>query len=1112
MPWGQRPVPNPKPVLSWDEAAERITHDGVAWHDSDPLSQTTITFGFLRENEGGPIGGYSAAMKAQARLMLDLYKDVANVVFVEVSDGADGNIAWGNYTANIWLEANDFVPAGGVGGLTVRVPNVGEPHSGVAIVPNGLGGYDDLSPDTYAYKAVFHEIGHALGFSHPGDYNAGVMADYDGDGDLDETNYVNAAEYAQDSGQYTIMSYFGPDDTGANHTVEASTLLLHDIAAIQRLYGARTDTRTGDTVYGFNSNSGRSPLSLTSASDKMVAAIYDNGGIDTLDFSGYSQTQTIDLNQEAFSSTGGLTLNVSIARGAVIENAKGGSGSDTLLGNGANNRLEGNAGADTLVGRAGIDSVFGGSGDDTLFLDISEDIAGQTFDGGAGAGDKLALTGIAPASFDLRDDLVTGIEILEYSNAGGADVIVDVQVNATQLGGVTAVRGNFFTNMLDRLTVTMGTQTNLSLLGTTFTHFTANDRVVVNGDADSEAITGGSARDILNGNGGGDFLSGGAGIDELHGGGGDDTLALGSSEDIAGQIFDGGAGTGDELLLIGPSPVSFDLRDDILTDVEILRYGNVIDGSGIFNAHVNASQLGGVGDLNTISGFFLDSAQDHLTVTMGAQTGLNLLGTTFTDFTDNDRVIVNGDADAESITGSTARDVLNGGGGADWLRGAAGRDELHGGTGDDVLSFADGDNLFDIVDGGADFDTVQIEGLGIHNFNGSVISGIERIDFNVGGVGLNKLAAFEAAYVGAGLAANLNVVGDTGGASTLLLQLFAPLSVDISAFTFANWGIDDRIELYGDNASADGETFKGSTQNDRIFADAGADIIDGYIGADAMTGGLGNDIFYVDNAGDTVIELAGAGSGTDSVRTSLATYTLAANVERLYKDGTSAYTAVGNASNNTIYGNNGDDKFRDYNLGTDAFSGGNGVDSMYYSGTTAAILNFATNVHGGSAAGDAFASVEKFFGSITGNDQMTAGAARATFNGQGGNDTLTGGANHDKLYGEAGADILSGGGGNDQLYGGLGNDTMTGGALRDDFVYTETAASGGWGTDTVTDFQDGLDVLKFANSVADAFSDFTITGNGTANVLVRLAAAPANSIALQAAGPITLSAADFLFY
>jgi hypothetical protein len=67
MPWGQRPVPNPKPVLSWDEAAERITHDGVAWHDSDPLSQTTITFGFLRENEGGPIGGYSAAMKAQAR-------------------------------------------------------------------------------------------------------------------------------------------------------------------------------------------------------------------------------------------------------------------------------------------------------------------------------------------------------------------------------------------------------------------------------------------------------------------------------------------------------------------------------------------------------------------------------------------------------------------------------------------------------------------------------------------------------------------------------------------------------------------------------------------------------------------------------------------------------------------------------------------------------------------------------------------------------------------------------------------------------------------------------------------------------------------------------------
>ena len=111
------------------------------------------------------------------------------------------------------------------------------------------------------------------------------------------------------------------------------------------------------------------------------------------------------------------------------------------------------------------------------------------------------------------------------------------------------------------------------------------------------------------------------------------------------------------------------------------------------------------------------------------------------------------------------------------------------------------------------------------------------------------------------------------------------------------------------------------------------------------------------------------------MRTTLATYTLAANVERLYNDSTTAYTAAGNALDNTIYGNNGDDKFRDYALGTDAFSGGNGQDSMYYTGVGAAILNFATGVHGGSALGDAFASVEKFFGSNTGGDTMTAAPA-----------------------------------------------------------------------------------------------------------------------------------------
>jgi Ca2+-binding RTX toxin-like protein len=189
------------------------------------------------------------------------------------------------------------------------------------------------------------------------------------------------------------------------------------------------------------------------------------------------------------------------------------------------------------------------------------------------------------------------------------------------------------------------------------------------------------------------------------------------------------------------------------------------------------------------------------------------------------------------------------------------------------------------------------------------------------------------------------------------------------------------------------------------------------------------------------------------------------------------------------------------------------VDSMYYTGVGAAILNFATGIHGGSAAGDAFASVEKFFGSNTGNDMMTAGAARSTFNGQGGDDALTGGANIDTYFGGAGNDTLSTGGASDFLQGGVGNDTMTGGALRDFFVYTETIASGGWGADTITDWQDGLDLLKIASVTgADNIADFAIAGQGTNHVVLALAASPTNTITLDSASAITITAADFVFY
>ncbi|MGJ3628303.1 hypothetical protein AB5I41_17525 [Sphingomonas sp. MMS24-JH45] len=66
------------------------------------------------------------------------------------------------------------------------------------------------------------------------------------------------------------MSDFDAYETGAQHIDwsllnfgYAATPLIHDIATIQKLYGVDTTTRTGNTVYGFNSTANRSEYDFT---------------------------------------------------------------------------------------------------------------------------------------------------------------------------------------------------------------------------------------------------------------------------------------------------------------------------------------------------------------------------------------------------------------------------------------------------------------------------------------------------------------------------------------------------------------------------------------------------------------------------------------------------------------------------------------------------------------------------------------------------------------------------------------------------------------------------------------------------------------------------------
>lgn len=262
--------------------------------------------------------------------------------------------------------------------------------------------YDDVFNPVvgeYGYETIVHELGHALGLDHMGNYN--------GSGDWEPSSY-------QDSTVLSIMSYFGPDQYIGEDKVmwadwekdgvvySAQTPMLNDIMAIQYIYGVETTTRTGNTVYGFNSNviGAAAHIFDFSINDVPILTIFDSGGEDTLDFSGFLTDSVISLISGAFSSVNEMTNNIAIAYTAMIENAVGGGGGDQIIGN---------EGANTLMGGAGDDLLQGGEGVDTAVFDgAAADYAVTAYDDGS-------YTVAALSGSEGKDTLID-IEMLSFSD------------------------------------------------------------------------------------------------------------------------------------------------------------------------------------------------------------------------------------------------------------------------------------------------------------------------------------------------------------------------------------------------------------------------------------------------------------------------------------------------------------------------------------------------------------------------------------------------------------------------------------------------------------------------------------------------------------------------
>ncbi|MCC2674787.1 MAG: alkaline phosphatase [Ramlibacter sp.] len=763
-------------------------------------------------------------------------------------------------------------------------------------------------------------------------------------------------------------------------------------------------------------------------------------------------------------------------------------GTQLIFGNGAfrnggtgDDLLQGTVGDDVIdVTAGGADTVVAGYGNDIIRV-AGALAAGDAIDGGEGSFDELWISGEYATPLALDGAMVQGIERFVLGTGGTIRLQLDDTFFAAASGKVTFdATAQFSTDAvhIDGSGVDTGFDAETgagadTLVGgdeADWLHGRSGANLLVGGAGGDALQTSGSGNSTLLGGAGGDLLQvvegtgsnvlyGGSGSDTLNGSNGADTLHAAGAEDAVNDLVVDGDTTSNRLNGYGGHDVleGSDGADELYggTGNDTLRGGagnDTLDGGAGTD-----SMEGGAGNDH----YIVRDTEDVVSEAGGG--GFDTLISYAASYTlgegvENARIdpewtalaaYLAGNTQANQLNGGVGNDTLVGNDGNDTLLGERGADSLEGGLGDDVYTLWGGDTVVELADGGIDtvmvwdaswvlpdhVENAEIESIGgtltgnaldnhlVSNGGGTTVTGGLGNDTLEGG-GLDRLrgGAGNDTYIVIGNGFVEESAAASGGVDHLI--------------TDQKWTLGTGIE----NLTLTGDAFEGTGNalDNVLRGSAAANSLDGWLGADTMIGGGGDDSYRVDDEGDVVTEIA-SGGDRDLVYSRLS-HTLAANVEWLILEGEQdvRLDGTGNALDNRLQGH----------WGTNVLDGGIGADTMLGdTGDDTYVVNDAGDV----VIEELFEGRDTVRSSLnlTLGDHLevlvlTGAATQGIGNAE--DNELRGNGAANRLEGLDGQDTLNGGSGADTLVGGLGDDTYLVDSAAD--VIVEAAGADG-GTDRV---------------------------------------------------------------